>query len=178
MDSAYLGEIRPVAFAFAPVGWALCQGQTMSIAQAAALYSILGTTYGGDGRTTFNLPNLCGQAAVGMGQGPGLSQYKIGQKSGTETVTLTLEQLPAHAHQLSASVQVQTGTGNSADPTGGFLAATTESQYSEEAGSGTMAPLAQGGTATVGGSQLHSNMMPSLVINYIICLSGTFPVRS
>ena len=178
MDSAYIGEIRPVAFPFAPVGWALCQGQTMSIAQFNALFAVIGTFYGGDGKSTFKLPNLSGQAAVGTGQGPGLSQYNIGAVTGTETVTLTLNQLPAHLHQLNASLQVQTATASQSDPTGGFLASTINPQYSEGPGSGTMAPLAQGTTVPVGGSQPHSNMMPSLTINYIICLQGVFPVRS
>lgn len=175
---AYTGEIRPVAFPYAPRGWALCQGQTMSIAQNTALYSLLGTFYGGDGRTTFNLPNLSGQAVVGVGRGPGLSPYTVGQTAGSETVTLTMEQLPAHVHQLSGSFPVQTGPANLTDPTGGFLAGTNENQYSEGAGSGTMAPLLQGTSGIAGGDQPHLNLMPSLVINYIICLQGIFPPRS
>lgn len=178
MDSAYVGEIRPVAFPFAPANWALCQGQTLSIAQFNALFAVIGTFYGGDGKTTFKLPNLSGQAVVGTGQGPGLSQYNIGAVTGTENVALTLNQLPAHLHQLTASFQVQTTAAGQANPTGGFLAGTNNPQYSEGAGSGTMAPLAQGTTVPTGGSEPHSNMMPSLTINYIICLIGVFPVRS
>ncbi|MFD2720678.1 phage tail protein [Hymenobacter monticola] len=177
---AFVGEIRPVGFNFAPRNWMLCQGQTLSIAQNTALFSILGTSYGGDGRTTFNLPNLCGQAVVGVGQGPGLSLYKPGQVAGTETVTLTMDQLPAHVHAFGGTFPVQDGPANSAEPAGGFPASTGENnQYSEGPGSGTMAAnLVQGAAGVAGGSQPHSNMMPSLCINYIICVSGIFPPRS
>lgn len=176
---AFIGEIRPVGFNFAPLNWLLCEGQTMSIAQNTALFSILGTTYGGNGTTTFNLPNLGGQAVVGVGQGPGLSGYKPGQVAGTETVTLTIAQLPAHVHAFGGTFPVQAGSAGANDPTSNFLASTDNNQYSEGAGSGTMAAnLLQGATAPVGGSQPHSNMMPSLCINYIICVHGIFPQRS
>ena len=102
----------------------------------------------------------------------------MGQTTGSETVTLTLAQLPAHVHQVSGSFPVQTGPANLTDPTGGFLAGTNENQYSEGAGSGTMAPLVKGTSGVAGGDQPHSNLMPSLVINYIICLQGIFPPRS
>ncbi|RZK50946.1 MAG: phage tail protein, partial [Hymenobacter sp.] len=148
-----LGEIRAVGFPFAPRGWALCQGQSLPISQNTALFSLLGTTYGGDGRTTFNLPDLRGRLVVNAGQAPGLSRYVPGQTGGTETVGLTAAQLPAHTHSLAGlAVHVNSNAGNSTSPAGTLLAATDDLHYSSSA-STQMAPNAVTGTAQpVGGS--------------------------
>ena len=176
---AYLGEIRAVAFSFAPTNWALCNGSLLTISRNTALYSLLGNTYGGDGKTTFALPNLGGQAVVQAGQGAGLAQYALGEATGSETETLLLSQLPPHVHALGGSFLTQAGDASTTSPTGNFLATTAENQYSEGAGSGTMATSMLKGTAQeAGGDQPHANMMPSLVLNYIICLAGIFPPRS
>lgn len=174
----YIGEIRAVAFPFAPRGWALCQGQTLPIAQNAALYSLLGTTYGGDGRTTFNLPDLRGRAIVNPGQGVGLSRYQIGQQAGTESVTLNLSQMPAHTHSFSGNLAVSIANGNSNAAASDFLASSSQNQYAEEAGAGTMAAgMITGTAAPVGNGQAHDNRQPYLALNYVIALQGVFPPR-
>lgn len=175
---AYLGEIRAVGFNFAPLNWALCSGQIMPISRYTALFSILGATYGGDGKSTFALPNLNGQAIVNAGQGPGLSQYSLGEVTGSENETLLLSQLPPHVHSLSGQFQVQAGDPSSTSPVGAFPATTAESQYSEGGGGGTMGgSMLKGMGGAAGGNQPHTNQMPYLTINYIICLSGIFPQR-
>src|SRR4051812_113885 len=118
MSTPFLGEIRMVGFNFAPRGWALCNGQILSIAQNTALFSILGTTYGGNGQTTFALPDLRGRVPVSAGQGPGLSSYDLGQVTGSENVTLTVQQLPAHSHNIAADATA----GNVGSPSGAHLA--------------------------------------------------------
>jgi microcystin-dependent protein len=175
----FLGEIRAVGFNFAPQGWALCQGQLLPVAQNTALFSLLGTTYGGNGRTTFSLPDLRGRLIVSPGHGPGLSNYSLGQVSGTETVGLLSSQLPAHIHGLTGVVvRVSSNSANVASPAGTILAATEDLHYSS--GSGTqMGSSAITGTAQpVGGNTGHTNLMPYLALNYIIALQGIFPPRS
>jgi len=174
----FLAEIRAVGFNFAPNGWALCQGQLLSITQNTALFSLLGTTYGGDGRNTFALPDLRGRLVVSPGQGPGLSSYLLGQVSGTETVGLQASHLPAHTHSLNGvAVRVSSSGGNSSSPAGTVLAATEDLHYSSGA-SVQMAPDVLTGTATqVGNNAGHPNLMPYLVLNYIIALQGIYPIR-
>jgi microcystin-dependent protein len=175
----FVGEIRAVAFPFAPVNWALCDGSLMQINQNRALFAILGTQYGGDGKTTFALPDLRGRAVVNAGQGPGLSGYSIGKKTGTETVTLTLPQLPLHSHGFSGDFKVSTGTADSGKAAHNFLAVPSEFQYAESGSGTTMAAgLISGQGSVVGGNQPHTNMQPYLAVNYIIALLGEFPVRS
>jgi len=170
--SPYLGEIDMVAFNFAPTGWALCEGQLLSISQYDALFNLIGTTYGGDGITTFALPDLRGRVPVAMGQGNGLSNYTIGQLGGTENVTLITNQIPAHTHAANAS----TSNGTSATPSGNFPAVNNEGiQHYAATSNGTMNSAAIGAT---GGSQPHNNVQPYLCINFIIALSGVFPSRS
>jgi microcystin-dependent protein len=174
----FLGEIRAVGFTFAPQGWALCQGQLLPVAQNTALFSLLGTTYGGNGQSTFALPDLRGRLIVSPGQGPGLSNYALGQVSGTETVGLLSSQLPAHIHGLTGVVvRVSSNSANVASPAGTILAATEDLHYSS--GSGTqMGSSAITGTAQpVGGNAGHPNLMPYLALNYIIALQGIFPSR-
>ncbi|WBO86756.1 phage tail protein [Hymenobacter yonginensis] len=177
----YLGIIKLFAGNFAPRGWALCNGQLLSITQNTALFSILGTVYGGDGQTTFALPNLQSRVPVGAGQGAGLSFYSQGELGGTETVTLTLGQMPAHSHGLNAS----TAAGTTDVPTGNVLA-----QPAGATGSGdsvTVTSYATGTATTAlnptsvsasGSSQPHENRPPFLAMNYIICTEGLFPSRS
>lgn len=167
----YLGEIRMFAGNFAPVGWLKCDGQLLSISQNDALFSLIGTTYGGDGQTTFALPDLRGRLPIHTGTQSGIS-YTIGQAAGTENVTLTTQQLPAHSHVAS----VQTQQGNTNTPNGAVWANSTLDQF------GTDTPL-QGAmnvsaAGVVGGSQPHSNMMPFLCVNFIIATEGIFPTQN
>ena len=176
MSDPFLGEIRLVGFTFAPQGWALCDGQLLSIAQNTALFSLLGTTYGGNGQTTFALPDLRGRVPIHPGQGPGLSNYVLGEQSGSENVTLNASQLPGHNHPLASSNQ----QGSSSDPSGNFPAVLNDpagtiavNGYLASSNS-TLNPAAIGVT---GGNQPHSNIQPFLCVNFIICLQGIYPSR-
>ena len=171
----FLGQLMLVGFNFAPKGWAFCNGQLMSIAQNTALFSLLGTTYGGDGVTTFALPDLRGRAANHFGQGPGLSNYVQGEASGTETVTLLTTEIPAHNHPVLAN----SATGNTTSPEGAILASygtslPPEGPYTNANANTTLAVNAVGPT---GGSQPHNNLSPFLTLNYIIALEGIYPSR-
>ena len=175
-----IGEIRMFAGNFAPRTWAFCSNQLLPIAQNTALFSILGTTYGGNGQTTFALPDFRGRVAVGTGQGPGLANITLGQLSGTTSVTLTTGNMPAHTHPLTGTVSPQGNqgaTGLSNDPSNRRLAG-TNIFTGAATDLATMAPavstLAIGVT---GGSQPFSIMPPYLGMNYIICLFGIFPSR-
>jgi microcystin-dependent protein len=168
MSQPYIGEIRPVGFNFAPEGWALCNGQTLSISENQALFALIGTIYGGDGQTTFNLPNLQSRIPFHMGSNTMGDNLIIGQISGTETVSLTTQQIPAHSHTLAAN----SGNGGQASPSGGLWAASPLEQFSAQAPSKTMNP---NGITNAGGSQPHDNMPPYLVVNFIISLFGIFP---
>lgn len=176
----FLGIIKIFAGNFAPRGWALCDGSLLSISQNTALFSILGTTYGGNGTTTFALPDLRGRAPIGMGQGLGLQSYQLGEVGGTESVSLTVNNIPTHTHPLTGSVKLPCN-GNATDsdnPEGAFPGTSATSIYSTT-GPQFMGNLAN--TLTVGatgGSQPFSNTAPFLVVNYIICLEGIFPSRN
>jgi microcystin-dependent protein len=179
---AYTGEIRLVGFGFAPRNWAICAGQIMSISQNTALFSLLGTTYGGNGSTTFALPNLSGRAALHTGTGPGLSNYPLGAVVGTESVALIQSQMPAHIHTIAGDTLPfktnSAGPATSPSPAGTFLTKSPVNQYGEEATNLTMLANSVTGTATtVGGSTAHENMMPYLSMYYIICVSGYYPPR-
>ena len=168
----YLGEIRIFGGNFAPLGWAFCAGQLLPIAQYDALFSLLGTTYGGDGQTTFGLPDLRGRAPIHAGQGPGLTNRTPGEMGGSEATTLTQAQLPAHTHVPLASPDAGTSTG----PTDGVWAAssTGDKQYAA-------APDTAMNPATIsatGGNQPHENRQPFLAANFIIALEGIYPPRS
>lgn len=166
--SPYVGEIRMFGGNFAPAGWMLCQGQVLPISEYETLFQLIGTTYGGDGQTTFNLPDLQGRVPVHMGTGPNGDQYVIGQSAGVETVTLSVSQIPAHSHVPLAS----TDTGTQTSPSGNVWANSAKFPYSPNAPAAAMA-----GTAVQndGGSQPHDNMVPFLAINFIISLFGVFP---
>ena len=174
----FVGEIRIFGFNFAPKGWALCNGQILSISQNTALFSLLGTMYGGDGKSTFALPNLQGNAPVHVGQGPGLSSYVQGQTGGEDTTTLTQSQIPVHTHQVKAAADGVDGSANS--PVGNAWAGPSADRglvwYSANQATGTqMNPNASG---VVGNSQPHNNMPPYLTLNFCIALQGVFPARS
>lgn len=175
MSEPFVGEIQIFAGNFAPKGWALCNGQLMQIRENTALFSILGTMYGGDGKTTFGLPNLMGRAPMGVGAGPGLTPRNQGQVVGSETVTLLTTQMPMHNHSVGAlDGPGATGTANGniwAKNAGGR---TPPPAYSNSAPNVTMHPMAIG---VAGGSMPHNNMQPYLALNYIIALQGIFPPR-
>lgn len=158
---------------FAPMNWAFCSGQTLQIIQNSALYSILGTTYGGNGTTTFNLPDLRGRVPIHPGSGPGLTPHSLGQMGGTESVALTTTQMPAHNHLVTADAN----GGSQAGPGGGVPAveSTGTSLNYSAAGSTTMAP---GMVANAGSGTAHPNVQPYTCVNFIICLQGLFPTRS
>lgn len=170
----FVGQIQAFGFNFAPRGWAFCDGQMMSISQNTALFSLLGTVYGGDGRTTFGLPDLRGRVSLHQGTGPGLSHYNIGQRGGVESVTLTQAQMPAHNH----AVQCVSSNGNVASPVGALPAAEVAAGadiWSNAAANGQMAATM---IASAGGSQPHSNIQPYLVLNWCIALQGLYPSRN
>jgi microcystin-dependent protein len=184
MTQPYVGQLQLFGFNYAPVGWALCQGQLLPIAQNAALYSILGTNFGGNGQTTFGLPNLQGIAAVGAGQGTGLSGYAVGQIEGATSVTVTSSTMPMHNHNLMAS----SATGTSVNVAGNQLGVcqvgggkqgpTYAAQiYSSNPGSATTG-LAAKALAITGGGLPHNNMQPYLTLSWVIALQGIFPSRS
>ena len=167
----FLGQIILFAGTFAPRGWALCEGQILPINQYQALFSILGTTYGGDGRTSFALPDLRGRAPVSSGTGPGLTARPLGQKGGSQTNTITTAQMPSHNHVVAVPVN---NTPNSAEENSGLLA--SSAIYAEEKTDGQSYPGVT--CANQGGGQPINNMQPWLALNYIIALQGTFPSRS
>lgn len=178
MSQPFIGQIALFAGNFAPRGWALCNGQTMSISQFTALFSILGTTYGGNGTTTFMLPDLRGRAPVSAGQGAGLSTYVLGETTGTETVTLTTNQMPAHSHLVNANAAAATvASPSGADLAQGGTARDAVNLYSTPPMSAPV-HLDPNTIAMAGGSQPHSNIQPVLAVNYIIALQGIFPSRN
>jgi microcystin-dependent protein len=183
---AYVGEIRIFAGNFNPNGWMFCRGQILSISEYETLFSLIGTTYGGDGQQTFALPNLEGRVPIHMGTGPDGTTYQIGQMAGTEQETLTLNQMPAHSHKLKGPSLLALGSnaGNSADPTGNYPAITPGiNLYSKAVREGVFmadpGELNPSGMLTgKGGNQPHNNMQPYLVLNYIISLFGDYPSQS
>lgn len=172
-DQPFIGEIFMGGYNFAPRGYAMCQGQILSISQNTALFSLLGTTYGGNGQTTFALPDLRGRVPIGMGQGPGLSSKTLGEVSGTETVTLLVTQIPAHNHLVNAVSE----PGDVSSPQGAFLA-NTGALDKEYKASGTTVTMNANAVASTGGSQPHSIMQPYLVLNIYIAIEGIFPSRN
>jgi microcystin-dependent protein len=167
-----LGEIRIFGGNFAPKGWAFCNGQLLNISQNSALFSLLGTTYGGDGRVTFALPDLRGRAPIGFGQGPGLSSYALGEQGGTEAVTLLVTEMPTHNHALGANSA--NGTSTVAQNNVPATSASRDNQYSPTVNA-TMSPTAIG---PAGGNEPHENRQPYLAMNYIIALEGIYPSRN
>lgn len=201
-----IGEIRAFGGTFAPMNWLFCQGQSMQISEYTALFALTGTTYGGDGVTTFNLPNIASRVVVGAGQGTGLSAYNLGQVRGEESHSLTLSELPAHNHQASPTFSTTAGSvdislnavaapGYEASPVGNYLAqdsSGTDNIYASEGSSSNLVslnskaaqvsklspPLATVNVGVAGGSVPHNNIQPVLAVNYIICIEGLFPSRN
>ncbi len=178
MSEPFIAEVRIFAGNFAPRGWAFCDGQLLPISQNTSLFSLIGTTYGGDGRTTTALPNLQGRAAMHPGRGPGLTSRRLGQKLGVETVTLDESQIPSHTHQLRGTSETA-----SAAADGGGTPANTQ-VLAKTAGGGLYAtttsnkvPLASAAVSTTGGGQSHTNVQPFLTLNFIIALQGLYPSR-
>jgi len=174
MADPFVAEIRIFPFNFAPVGWALCNGQILPIAQNAALFSLLGTAYGGDGKTTFGLPNLPGRASVGAGQGLGLSTYYLGEVGGEPAVTVLVNQMPVHTHSVQAK-ETPPPSGSGVPSSSVFFARSSGGlAYANAASPGLMNP---GAISVAGGSQPHNNLMPYLTFNFCIALQGVFPTR-
>jgi microcystin-dependent protein len=172
MSEPYVGEIRMFAGNFPPVGWMFCDGQVLPIDHYEVLFDLIGTTYGGDGQTTFALPDLRGRVPLHWGQSPGTSSYVLGQSGGAESVALNPQQLPSHAHALSASTQP---AGAAHDATDALGSSTKASYY----GGGTPnVPMDSQAFSTSGGGQPHSNVAPFVALNYIIALFGIFPSQS
>jgi len=168
----YIGSIIMVGYNFAPLGWEYCSGQIIPIENNEALFVLIGTTYGGNGTTNFALPNLQSRIPLGLGQGPGLSSYVIGQTGGVETVTLTANQLPAHNHNINAS----TASGTAGTPSNNFIARNADGIDSFTASSnGTLNVTSMG---TTGGSQAHDNIQPYLAVSFCIAMEGVFPQQS
>jgi microcystin-dependent protein len=171
MSNPFIGEIRLFAGNFAPTGWAFCNGSLMAISENEALFNLIGTIYGGDGESTFALPDLRSRLPMHMGTGAGLSPYSIGETGGVESVTLTTNQIPAHSHDP----QAVSGGGNQSTPQNGTWAGVTTSIYTSNSPNLPM-NAALGGSA--GGSQPHNNLMPYLAISFIISLFGIFPTQN
>ena len=172
MGQPFVGEIRMFGGSFAPAGWMTCSGQTLPISENETLFNLIGTTYGGDGQSTFQLPDLQGRLPVHSGTGTGLSNYQLGEKGGVESVTLTTQQIPIHSHTVGGTDSAQTNT-----PQNSVFATVTSSQpgvfgYVQSAPATPLVPtMIQG----AGGSQPHDNFQPTLCITYIISLYGVFP---
>jgi len=173
MSEPFVGEIRMFAGNFAPRGWAFCDGQLLAVSQNDALFSLFGTIYGGDGRTTFALPEMRGRLPLHQGQGPGLSYRRLGSRGGAESVTLTTNQLPSHSHSLNAD----TTPANEKSPAGNLLADEGSDLriYDQQAQTASLASSVIGNT---GGGQSHTNLMPTLCVNFIVALSGVYPSRN
>jgi len=175
----FIGQILLFGFNFAPRGWAFCDGQLLPINQNQALFSLLGTTYGGDGRTTFGLPDLRGRVAVGRGQGPGLSDRRMGIRSGAETTTLNATQLPPHVHATTnAGLNASANPANTNDPTGAALAMAPAYNNTSTAEVDMVAGSVDHPTGSAGSGGAHNNMQPFLALNYSIALIGVFPSRN
>jgi len=175
MSTPYIGEIRMFSFGTrgAPNGWQACDGSLLPISQYDALFALIGTTYGGDGQTTFGVPDLRGRVPMHQGTGPGLSTYVIGQRAGTETVTVLATQMPAHTHTLAAtSAAASTGTpGNTVLPG----AVSDQTAYLTDITGATPFSMSPQATSIAGGSQPHENCMPTLTVQYCIATQGIFP---
>jgi microcystin-dependent protein len=178
MAQSYLGQILLVSYNFAPKGWAFCQGQLLPISQNTALFSLLGTNFGGDGDQTFGLPNLQGCVPIHWGQGTGLSSYFIGDTGGEISTTLLSSEMPAHTHTPPTAL-ANTARGTlSAPASSATIGATGRGVQPVYLASGSVVPMSYAGFSTAGSSFPHNNMMQSLVVNYIISLQGAFPPRS
>jgi microcystin-dependent protein len=175
VSDQYIAEIRIFSCNFAPTGWAFCNGQIMQITQNTALFSIIGTYYGGDGRTTFGLPNLQGSVPIHQGQGPGLSPYDIGQAGGDQWAYLLTSQVPAHTHALQGSARP--ADLNTPSNLTALARSTPAFIYKQPAGAAPPQPLSPGVITVAGMGIPHNNMMPYLTLNFCIALQGAYPPR-
>jgi microcystin-dependent protein len=173
MADPFVGEIRIYPFNFAPKGWAFCAGQLMPISQNTALFSLLGTTYGGDGKSTFALPNMQGNAPMHPGQGPGLSLHDLGETGGSQTITLLQSEMPAHSHGVQAAPSVVAGDSNIAQ--GNAFAKSSQGNVYSPAQN--LIAMSGSTLAPAGGDLPHNNMMPYLTLNFCVALQGIFPAR-
>lgn len=171
----FVAEIRIFGFNFAPKGWAFCDGQLLPLSQNTALFSLLGTTYGGDGRSNFALPNLQGNAPMHSGQGPGLSLHDLGETGGSETVTLLESEMPAHTHTVVSKGTPPPAASGTPAATTAFGRSNGGTAYTPAVNLGAMAPAM---IAPAGGSQPHNNMMPYLTLSFCIALQGVYPPRT
>lgn len=178
MSTPYIGEIRMFGFGSrgAPNGWQACDGSLLPIAEFDALFFLIGTTYGGDGQTTFAVPDLRGRVPIHQGQGPGLSNYVIGQRAGTETVTVLPTQMPVHTHTVVATTAVSTSTTPGSTLLPGAVSGDTF--YATDIASTTTLAMSAQSTSLAGGSQPHENCMPTLPVQYCIATAGIFPSQA
>jgi microcystin-dependent protein len=185
-QDAFLGEVKLFAGNFAPRGWAFCDGQQIAISQNTALFALLGSTYGGDGRTTFALPDLRGRVVVGPRRGTGLSNFIAGQQGGSQTNTLNTSQLPSHSHTASGVIRASSAKATTKDPTGNYFASAIQvsgrdinevSSYAPTKNVDMNADAINVTVGTTGSGVEFNNLQPFLAINYIICLNGIFPSR-
>lgn len=178
MSEPFIAEIRMFTYTFAPRGWAYCNGQIMPIAQHTSLFALVGTTYGGDGRTTFGLPNLQGRVPMHPGRGPGLSSYRLGQAGGSYTVDLTDAQMPAHTHDLQVTLNNPTTTDPGESYPSKYRDAEDKKEYAYKNNPTLDAQFASAAVGTAGASQEHENKQPYLTVSFCIALIGIFPSRS
>jgi len=180
MSNAFIGEIRIFGFPFAPRDWMFCDGQLLSISQYTALFSIIGTYYGGNGQTTFELPNFQGNTAIGQGTGPGLSTYNLGEVSGVANVTVTQGQMPLHNHALNVLEGAGSVAGQEQRIPGPnyYLGFSGPDKLFSDAVPSPTANFASTAIGTAGGSQPHNNMQPLTTLNFCICVYGIFPSRN
>jgi len=176
MSNPFVAEIRIFPFNFAPKGWAFCDGQLLPISQNTALFSLLGTTYGGDGKSTFALPNLQGSVPMNAGQGPGLSDRFLGESAGEDSVTLLTSEMPAHTHAAQADANNLNATAVS--PTGAVPVNASPTHTFSNSATPSLALMNPNMVSVTGSSLPHNNLMPYLVVNYCIALQGVFPPRS
>ncbi len=174
MANPFVAEIRIFPFNFAPKGWAFCNGYLLPISQNTALFSLLGTTYGGDGKSNFALPNLQGASPLHQGQGPGLSLYQLGESGGSDTVTLLQSEIPLHGHSLMGDVS--TADVNTPGPTSSYSRSTPGSAYRNTTTN--LTGMSANAIAPAGGGQPHNNLMPYLTLNFCIALQGVYPPRT
>jgi len=178
MSNAFIGEIRIFGFTFAPLRWATCDGQLLAISQNTALFSILGTFYGGNGTTTFGLPNFQGRTGLHQGTGPGLSTYSLGEEAGVETVTLQQSQIPLHNHLVNTLSPVGGGQEQHVPTAASFLASSNPEQMYNDATPTPATSLSPTAITPTGQGMPHSNIQPYLTLESCICLQGVFPSRN
>lgn len=178
MEGFFMAQVCMMGCNFAPVNWAFCHGQLLAIAEYDALFALIGTTYGGDGQTTFGLPDFRGRIPVGAGQGSGLSNIQLGQVGGANGITLTTNSLPAHTHTATATVGTNSGSGNSNNPAAKVVTAAPGNLYAASAAANGKFGGVSATLSATGGSQPFDHNMPYLGINILICVEGIFPSRN